>query len=103
MEVLSNILGSMRVHGSVYFCDHLAAPWSMEFKDTKTASFQLVRRGECWLLSGDISDRLGPGDLVFVEPRRDHGLASHPPGQTPPPDEARTLLLCGYCEFTREP
>ncbi|MEE9149171.1 MAG: AraC family transcriptional regulator, partial [Candidatus Tectomicrobia bacterium] len=28
---------SMRVRGSVYFCDHLQAPWSMEFKDTTSA------------------------------------------------------------------
>lgn len=102
MEVLSDILGSMRVHGSVYFCDHLEAPWSMEFKDTKRASFHLVRRGECWVLSGDRRECLGRGDLAFIEPGRDHELASHPPGQSPSPGEARTLLLCGYCEFAEE-
>ncbi len=101
MEVLSDILRSMRVHGSVYFCDHLQAPWSMEFKDTTSASFHLVRRGECWVMSGEQTECLGPGDLVFIEPGRDHVLASQPPGQEPP-SEARTLLLCGYCEFTRE-
>lgn len=102
MEVLSDILQSMRARGSVYFCDHLEAPWSLEFRDTKTASFHLVRRGECWLISGDTRERLGPGDLVFIEPGRDHELASHPPGQAPPPASARTLLLCGYCEFSQE-
>ena len=102
MEVLSDILRSMRVQGSVYFCDHLEAPWSMDFTDTKTASFHLVRRGGCWVMSGDLTERLGPGDLAFIEPGRDHQLASHPPGGSPTPGEARTLLLCGYCEFTRE-
>lgn len=99
MEVLSDILRSMRVQGSVYFCDYLQAPWSMKFEDTTSASFHLVRRGECWLMSGDQKDRLGPGDLVFIEPGRDHVLASEPPGQEPPTGEAGTLLLCGYCEF----
>ena len=102
MEVLSDILRSMRVMGSVYFCDHLKAPWTMEFRDTTSASFHLVRRGECWVMSGDRTECLGPGDLVFIEPGRDHVLASHPPGQDPPAGEARTLLLCGYCEFTQE-
>ena len=102
MEVLSDILRSMRVQGSVYFCDHLEAPWSMDFKDTTTASFHLVRRGECWVMSGDHTERLGPGDLVYIEPGRDHELASHPPGQKPTLGQARTLLLCGYCEFTTE-
>ncbi len=102
MEVLSDILRSMRVQGSVYFCDHLQAPWSMEFKDTTSASFHLVRRGECWVMSGDRTECLGPGDLVFIEPGRDHVLASQPPGQDPPPGGARTLLLCGYCDFALE-
>ncbi len=102
MEVLSDILRSMRVKGSVYFCDHLKAPWTMEFRDTTSASFHLVRRGECWVMSGDRTECLGPGDLVFIEPGRDHVLASHPPGQDQPVGEARTLLRCGDCEFTQE-
>ncbi len=102
MEVLSEILRSMRLQGSVYFCDYLKAPWSMEFKDTSSASFHLVRRGECWVMSGDRKECLGPGDLVFIEPSRDHVLASHPPGQDPPSAETQTLLLCGYCEFVQE-
>ena len=86
----------------MYFCDHLKAPWTMEFKDTTSASFHLVRRGECWVMSGDRLECLGPGDLVFIEPGRDHVLASQPPGQGPPAGEARTLLLCGYCDFRQE-
>ena len=99
MEVLSDILRSMRVKGSVYFCDHLEAPWSLEFVDTTSAGFHLVRRGECWVIAEGRTERLGPGDLVFIEPGRDHVLASHPPNSEPPPDKSETLLLCGYCEF----
>ncbi|MFQ6006459.1 MAG: cupin domain-containing protein [Woeseia sp.] len=102
MEVLSDILKSMRVEGSVYFCDHLQAPWSMEFKDTKSASFHLVRRGECWVMAGDQTDRLGPGDLVFIEPGRDPVRASEPEGQAPPAAGTGTLLLCGYCDFAED-
>jgi len=102
MEVLSDILRSMRVEGSVYFCDHLDAPWSMDFEDTSSASFHLVRRGECWVMSGDRTERLGPGDLVFIEPGRDHVLASQPPGRDSTHDDTGTLLLCGYCNFTEE-
>lgn len=100
MEVLSDILRSMHAEGSVYFCDHLTAPWSMEFKETTSASFHLVRRGECWVISEDRTECLGPGDLVFVEPGRDHVLASHAPDRDPPTGEVRTLLLCAYCSFS---
>ena len=102
MEVLSDILRSMRVQGSVYFCDHLQAPWSMDFNDTTSASFHLIRRGECWVLAGDQTERLGPGDLVFIEPGLDHVLTSHPPGQDAPTGDTHTLLLCGYCDFEQE-
>lgn len=102
MDVLSDILRSMRVQGSVYFCDHLQAPWSMDFKDTTSASFHLVRRGESWVITEDQTERLGPGDLVFIEPGLDHVLASHLPGQEAPTRESRTLLLCGYCDFALE-
>ena len=102
MEVLSDILRSMRVEGSVYFCDHLDAPWSMDFEDTLSASFHLVRRGECWVMSGDRIECLGSGDLVFVEPGRNHVLASQPPGRDAPSGGAGTLLLCGYFKFADE-
>ena len=102
MEVLSDILRSMRAQGSVYFCDQLKAPWSMDFKDTTSASFHLVRRGECWVMAGDQTECLGPGDLIFIEPGLDHVLASHKEGQEPVNAGAVTLLLCGYCEFAEE-
>jgi len=89
----------MRVAGSVYFCDRLVSPWSMDFVDREDASFHLVRRGECWLSSSDWLERLGPGDLVFVGARRDHRLTSGPPNGPAPEQTSETLLLCGYCRF----
>lgn len=102
MEVLSDILRSMRVEGSVYFCDHLSSPWSQEFMDDNAASFHQVRRGGCWLTSNDTTERLGPGDLLFVEPGRSHVITSHPPGGKRDEQGQETLLLCGYFRFTRE-
>jgi AraC-like DNA-binding protein len=103
MEVLSDILKSMRVEGSVYFCDHLNAPWAMEFADQNHASFHLVRRGECWLTSRDLVERLGPGDLVFVAANRDHALSSAAPGASESSVQSETLLLCGYCSYDAPP
>lgn len=102
MEVLSDILRSMRVEGSVYFCDHLSAPWSEDFGKDDAASFHQVRRGDCWVSSGETSERLGSGDLLFVEPGRTHVLSNHEPGTEPPGSGDQTLLLCGYFQFTNE-
>ena len=97
MEVLSDIFRSMRVEGSVYFCDMLEAPWEKVFSGTRQAGFHMVRRGECRLTVGDRNERLGPGDLVFLGPGIDHVLSSvsQEPGDSP----AETLLLCGYFGF----
>jgi AraC-like DNA-binding protein len=102
MEVLSDILRSMRIGGSVYFCDQLDPPWTKTFTDTTVAGFHMVRRGECWLIVGDCTERLGSGDLIFVGPGVDHVLTSHLPGQTHAEKSPCTLLLCGYCDFATD-
>lgn len=99
MEVLSDILQSMRVQGSVYFCDVLKPPWSKEYINLDQPSFHLVRRGGCWVSSGDVMEHLGSGDLVFVAANRDYTLGSHPLGEPDQNVRSETLLLCGYCEF----
>ena len=99
MEVLSDILGSMRVAGGVHFCDRLEAPWSMEFVDRGDATLHLVRRGECLLTSDGETHQLGPGDLAFIGAHRDHRLESVRSGSIELARPAETLLLCGYCRF----
>ncbi len=99
MEVLSDILRSMRVEGSVYFCDQLDAPWRKDFMETTTAAFHMIRRGECWASVDDEVCYLGPGDFIFLAPGIDHVLTSHAPGREPASPAPTTLLLCGYCSF----
>jgi AraC-like DNA-binding protein len=99
MEVLSDILESMRVQGSVYFCDALKPPWSKDYIGLDQPSFHLVRRGDCWVASGGLVERLGSGDLVFIAADRDYTLGSHPPDEPAQNVQSETLLLCGYCEF----
>jgi AraC-like DNA-binding protein len=102
MEVLSDILRSMRVEGSVYFCDYLVAPWNLNFEKNANANFHLVRRGECWVVAGERVERLGPGDLVFVGPGKHHALQSQLDGYGAQPAGSETLLLCGYCSFDQQ-
>ncbi len=99
MEVLSDVLTSLRAHGSVYFCDRRDPPWSLEFSDEESASFHLVRRGECWVVSGNEIERLGPGDLLFIDAGRNHVLTSEHPDDRQLNTASDILLLCGYCRF----
>ncbi len=99
MEVLSDILGTLRTHGSVYFCDRRNPPWTMAFTNPETASFHLVRRGECWLSTANSTEKLGPGDLVFVESGLMHKLSSAHPHKSRLNSATEILLMCGYCRF----
>ncbi len=98
-ELLSTILNTLHAQGSVYFCDRRKPPWHMEFNDPDAANFHLIRRGECWVNSKGKTDRLGPGDLLFVEAGRKHILSSHHPQKTGVEIKSEILLLCGYCRL----
>lgn len=100
MEILSDILRSIRVEGSVYFCDHVKAPWTKDFKGSQEASFHLLRRGACWAQIGDRVERLGAGDLIFLGPGIDHRLSSRLPGSEGQSVEEDAMLLCGHCGFS---
>lgn len=98
MELLSEILRSTRVTGSVYFCNTLEAPWRQSFGHLERASFHMIRRGQCWLEAEHFLDRLGPGDFVFAGPGKAHILRSEE-GTVRGEQKEETLLLCGYCRF----
>lgn len=103
-DVLSEILVSTRLTGTVYFCDQLGSSWEKEFYDPNAASFHQIRRGGGWLQIDDRTEYLGPGDLVFVGAGVAHSLTSHKVGDIPNPsqDMPPTLLLCGYCGLSLE-
>lgn len=102
MDILSDILNSLRVSGSVYFCSHVEPPWKKEFIDKTTAGFHLIKRGACWLTVGDTVEYLQSGDLVFLGPGIDHQLSSTHPFEASMPNTQPTLLLCGDCRFDHE-
>jgi len=102
MPVLSEILSSIKTHGSVYFCDKLEPPWEMIEKMEYSAAFHYVRRGRCWISFAGENYLLGPGDLVFIGRGDDHVISSSKPSETENIYDEHTHLLCGYFSF-RDP
>lgn len=96
-DVLSDVLARVRATGTVYFCEQLQVPWKKHFPASDHASFHQVRRGGCRLETEGLTQLLGPGDLVFLAPGREHYLSADPAPQDQQSQE--TFLLCGYCSF----
>ncbi|MDU0353392.1 AraC family transcriptional regulator [Paraglaciecola aquimarina] len=102
MEILSDILKSLRVNGSVYFCSNIEAPWTKTFIQKQNPCFHLVRRGACWVKVEDRVEQLFTGDLLFLGPNVDHILTSEAPLGKMPISGDSTLLLCGDCSFEQD-
>jgi AraC-like DNA-binding protein len=75
-DVLTEILGELRVAGSRYCCSELGHPWGIEFSGRGTCYFHVVDSGGCWLrIDGQPPSWLGEGDLVVLPHGQGHALS----------------------------
>jgi len=121
MDVLSDILQTLRLRGTVYFHARFHAPWGMRISDGQIANFHLVTRGVCWVRSADDAPlvQLHSGDMVIFPTGRAHSLLCDEHGTTVPAKEllsspraeeslsfggegaATTSLICGHFDYDR--
>lgn len=81
MDVLSDILGTLRLRGSLYFTTESHRPWGIRVPAyRRVARFHLVVRGRCWVrvVGTDELVRLEAGDLVLIPHGSEHVLADTP-------------------------
>ena len=81
MDVMSDILDTLRFQSALYFTTHFRPPWGVAvpaFK--KVARFHLVMDGTCWVRVANEaeSDRLAPGELVMIPHGAAHTLTDRP-------------------------
>ena len=119
MDVISDILRTIRFHSVVYFQSDFAAPWGMAMDAGKLAQFHLVVRGQCWLQTDDATDPipLAAGDVIIFPHGAAHRLSDIPGRDSQPGpavlaaykdqmpmfqgDANCTTLICGHFEFDR--
>lgn len=123
MDVLSDVLTSIRLGGGVYFRCEMSAPWGMAMPPTSAAEFHVVVRGNCWLRLPDHEDLilLQGGDVVAFPHGGAHGLLDAPHSEERPAAEIiegqsvenfgpvthgggglPASILCGYFEYDRD-
>ena len=120
IDVLSDILNTIRLNGTVYFQLDFADRWGMQADPTRYKKFHIVVRGQCWL-SGDFLEDPIPlyaGDILMFPNGDAHQLSAEPGivclsgqrildayQQGRPPFQQGTIcttLVCGHVEFRRE-
>ncbi len=79
-DVLSDVLGSLRLEGTVFCRSELSAPWGMAIPAGTLAHFHVIERGSCWLrLRGEPRPiALAGGDLVVIPHGQGHTLSDTP-------------------------
>lgn len=123
MDALTDIVGSLRLKGGIYFRCELTAPWGMDIGETPVAEFHVVTRGTCWIKVADRAEPvcLNAGDLVVFPHGHAHLFLDAPDSKAVPPAELignQTIdnygpvryggggspanVLCGYFEFDRK-
>ncbi|OIQ02293.1 MAG: hypothetical protein AUK36_07640 [Zetaproteobacteria bacterium CG2_30_59_37] len=120
MDVLAEILDSVKMHGDVFLRCAFAGPWIMEIGQKKVAEFHLIVAGHCYIaIQGfTVPVCLEPGDIVLFPNGHAHVLLDSPdtqasdasliaPETLPENLELLTVgegtepvsMLCGYFSF----
>lgn len=119
MDILSDVLQSIRLEGSVFFRSALARPWGMSCPANGTPLFHIVLYGHCWLQTEAMAEamRVEDGDIVLIPRGEAHWIADSPGSARMPSTrlleayqcgaplfqqgEIATRLLCGHFRFDK--
>jgi AraC-like DNA-binding protein len=123
MDILSDVLATLRLHSSLYFRAEFGGAWSARVpRDPNTVRFHLLLQGECWVeIPGSLKPTLmTAGDVVLIPHGAEQILsdaAGRPPIDLPQilemvkfdgsgplsigvrPGERFVRMICGFCRF----
>ena len=79
VDVLSDVLATIRLHGQVYGTLDLLPPWGVSAAPHPAYVFHIVARGEGWFTAGDRPPiHVSTGDVLLLAPRTAHVLRDAP-------------------------
>jgi len=79
MDALADLLTTIRLHTSAYFCSDFNTAWSMQIPADGSGLFHTLLDGQCWLKLDSNPDpiRLETGDIVAFPSGGAHRISSH--------------------------
>jgi AraC family transcriptional activator of mtrCDE len=122
MDLLTDVLSTLRLRGTVYFHADFHSPWGMDIKGGQFANFHIVTAGQCWVSweNQDGALLLNEGDLVVFPHGQRHIVCDNPEHEALPAEEMlaksrsgddnrvhyggdghTTSLICGHFEYDR--
>ena len=113
MDVLSDILRSLRLRAEVFLHACFRGDWAVDTSGDRRATFHLVARGGAWLHMPEMQEPIGlaGGDLVVFPHDSKHTISNReappaddfPRNQLPGDDTSgpAVTLICGYFDFAR--
>ena len=80
MEILSDILRSIRLEGTIFFRSEMHSPWGIEKPDGEYPVFHIALNGVCFLKSSRMRQplRMGNNDIVLLPYGDAHWVADSP-------------------------
>src|SRR5919201_494674 len=96
-DVVSDLLGTLRVRSTLFCESRLTAPWGFTVTARDAAAFHLLLSGSCVLEVDGVGEthRLSAGDLVVLPAGHAHALRDHPASPAPELDR----LLAAHPDF----
>ena len=79
-DLLSDVIRSVRLEGSVFFSSRLSAPWGIDLPSANEARFHIVLEGEAWVRSKTMSEAvlMKAGTGMLLRDGEHHWIADHP-------------------------
>ncbi len=104
MDALADVLKTIRMHSSTYFCTEFSSPWGMEVPRGDEGLFHVVVSGECWLtlLGSDDSIHLQAGDIVAFPSGGAHSISDAVNSPTLPGGEVVEKIQAGSNPFASQ-
>lgn len=119
-DVISDVLRSIRLDGTLYFEAQLSAPWGIHIANSGYANFHQVMSGSCFVsVEDDNWIELGEGETIVLPQGSTHTLCNEPGDATIDGQSlfdridddgvvrlgvhgASTTLVCGHFSYDRE-
>lgn len=100
MDVLSDVLSTVRLESGVFFRSELRPPWGIRAGPRDDIAFHVVARGRAWLDVEGVPGAVAveAGDVVLLAPGRAHAVRDHP--DSPAREVAELVAERAFCRPT---